>query len=82
MPATILVTGYSQYAVNAFDMAAVDYLVKPFENERFCEALRRARRALATDGMSRLREHLAALLHPGSSRTSGDDVGSGCASGR
>jgi two-component system LytT family response regulator len=44
MPATIFVTAYDQYALDAFDSAAVDYLVKPFKDDRFEEALRRARR--------------------------------------
>jgi len=44
MPATIFVTAYDQYALQAFDTAAVDYLVKPFKDDRFDEALRRARR--------------------------------------
>jgi two-component system, LytTR family, response regulator len=43
MPATIFVTAYEQFAVKAFDIAAVDYLVKPFDDDRFVQALRRAR---------------------------------------
>src|SRR5437868_5929401 len=58
MPATIFVTAYDQYAVEAFAVAAVDYLVKPFDDERFEEAFRRARRAIAAEDMSRLRERL------------------------
>lgn len=49
MPATIFVTAYDHYAVGAFEAAAVDYLVKPFDDERFEEALRRARRRLALE---------------------------------
>ncbi len=44
MPATVFVTAHDQYALNAFDAAAVDYLVKPFKDDRFVEAVRRARR--------------------------------------
>ena len=43
MPATIFVTAYDQYALHAFEVAAVDYLVKPFDDERFGRALDRAR---------------------------------------
>ena len=41
-PAVIFVTAYDQYALKAFDVHAVDYLLKPFTRERFEEALRRA----------------------------------------
>lgn len=44
MPATIFVTAYDRFAIKAFDLAAMDYLVKPFDDERFAQALRRARR--------------------------------------
>lgn len=44
MPATIFVTAFDEYAVRAFELAAVDYLVKPFDDERFEQAFRRARR--------------------------------------
>ena len=45
MPATVFVTAYDQHAVKAFELEAVDYLVKPFDDERFEQAFRRARRA-------------------------------------
>jgi two-component system, LytTR family, response regulator len=44
MPATVFVTAYDQFALKAFDRAALDYLVKPFDDERFAQALRRARK--------------------------------------
>jgi two-component system LytT family response regulator len=62
MPATIFVTAFDQYALAAFDVAAVDYLVKPFDDERFEEAFRRARRRLALEGMDRLRAQLLTVL--------------------
>lgn len=43
MPATVFVTAYDQHAVQAFELEAVDYLVKPFDDERFEQAFRRAR---------------------------------------
>lgn len=43
MPPTIFTTAFEKFAPKAFDVAAVDYLVKPFDDERFAEALRRAR---------------------------------------
>jgi two-component system LytT family response regulator len=42
MPATVFITAYSQYATRAFDVEAVDYLVKPFTRKRFHRALERA----------------------------------------
>jgi two-component system LytT family response regulator len=62
MPATIFVTAYDEYALQAFDAAAVDYLVKPFRDERFEEAFRRARRRIEADSREQLHEQLMALL--------------------
>jgi two-component system LytT family response regulator len=42
MPPTIFVTAYDQYALDAFDRAALDYLLKPFDNDRFEQAFQRA----------------------------------------
>ncbi|HEX8903607.1 MAG TPA: LytTR family DNA-binding domain-containing protein [Longimicrobiaceae bacterium] len=62
LPATIFVTAYDEYAIHAFNAAAVDYLVKPFGDERFEEALRRARRRIEADSLGHLHEQLLALL--------------------
>lgn len=56
MPMTIFVTAYDRYALQAFDVAALDYLVKPFDDERFEQAFRRARRSLALEGVDRARD--------------------------
>jgi two-component system LytT family response regulator len=45
-PAVIFTTAYDRYAVTAFELAALDYLLKPFSRERFLRALERARPAL------------------------------------
>ena len=45
MPYIIFVTAYAEHAVEAFDAAAVDYLLKPFDEERLARALERARAA-------------------------------------
>ncbi len=42
----IFATAYDQHAITAFDLNAVDYLLKPFNDERFFDALQRARKAL------------------------------------
>jgi two-component system LytT family response regulator len=62
MPATIFVTAYDEYALHAFDSAAVDYLVKPFRDDRFEEAFRRARRRIEAESREQLHEQLMALL--------------------
>jgi two-component system LytT family response regulator len=48
-PAVIFTTAFDQYAVAAFELGALDYLLKPFGRERFLAAVERARRALGTE---------------------------------
>src|SRR4051812_41546520 len=65
MPATILVTAYDHYALRAFEVHALDYLLKPFNRKRFQEALHRARARLTeartTEGSGRLFQLLEAM---------------------
>lgn len=49
LPVIIFVTAHDEFAIRAFEVDAVDYLLKPFTRERFDHALRRARRELASD---------------------------------
>jgi two-component system LytT family response regulator len=65
MPATIFVTAYDQYALKAFELAAVDYVVKPFDDDRFEQAFRRARRMVELEEVGRLRSQLLAVLQGG-----------------
>ncbi len=62
MPLTIFVTAYDQYALKAFDLAALDYLVKPFDDERFEEAFERARRMIELKEVGRTTTKLLELL--------------------
>jgi two-component system, LytTR family, response regulator len=45
-PSIVFVTAFDQYAVQAFEMSAVDYLLKPYDRDRFEKALAKARRSL------------------------------------
>jgi two-component system LytT family response regulator len=65
MPPTIFVTAYDRYALDAFDVAAVDYLVKPFDDERFEQAFRRARRMIGLTELGKLSEQLRTVLNAG-----------------
>jgi two-component system LytT family response regulator len=62
MPAIIFVTAYDRHALKAFDVSAVDYLLKPLKPARFREALQRVRQQLQSRDTSRLNERLQALL--------------------
>ena len=65
MPPTIFVTAYDRYALDAFEVAAVDYLVKPFDDERFEQAFRRARRMIGLTELGKLSEQLRTVLNAG-----------------
>jgi two-component system LytT family response regulator len=62
MPATVLVTAYDKHALEAFELAAVDYVVKPFDDERLEEAIKRARRLVGASESHSLRERMMELL--------------------
>lgn len=60
--AIVFVTAYDEYAIRAFDVSAVDYLLKPFDRERFRAALDRAKKALRSRATGELHERVDALL--------------------
>src|ERR1700693_2186243 len=62
LPAVIFVTAYDHYALRAFEVHALDYLLKPFDRERFDKALGRARAHLGRDRPGEVQEQLRALL--------------------
>jgi two-component system, LytTR family, response regulator len=63
-PVVVFTTAYDRYAVRAFDLAATDYLLKPFGRPRFQAAVERAREAL----------HCRATAEKGVHRGSGDQT--------
>lgn len=62
MPAIIFVTAYDKYALRAFDVHAIDYLLKPFDVERFSRALQRARQQIEHNTINDLSRRLNGLL--------------------
>lgn len=44
-PALIFATAYDEYALQAFDLNAVDYILKPFEEERICKAIEKVKKS-------------------------------------
>jgi two-component system LytT family response regulator len=63
VPVVIFVTAYDEYAVRAFDVQALDYLLKPFDDDRFRAVLERARKQLRLSRDSDLARRLESLLH-------------------
>jgi len=62
LPVIIFVTAYDQYALRAFEVHALDYLLKPFDRERFDKALQRAKRQFARERVGAVNQQLVALL--------------------
>jgi len=67
-PAVIFVTAHERFAVDAFDVQAVDYLLKPFDRERFQTAIRRAQEFLRARDPGRPPEAAAATGAPAARR--------------
>jgi two-component system, LytTR family, response regulator LytT len=67
LPQIVFATAYDQYAVRAFDVNAVDYLLKPFERSRVSEAVDRARVRMASEA-AESPEHETIAAQPGSSQ--------------
>ena len=66
----IFVTAYDRYALKAFEVSAVDYLLKPFDRKRFEKALQRAKTRLLTERGSDLNQRTLALLEELKARSS------------
>lgn len=61
-PAVVFVTAFESYARPAFDVAAIDYLMKPYTDERFAEMVGRVKHRLRTGRLAALDQHVKALL--------------------
>jgi DNA-binding LytR/AlgR family response regulator len=69
MPHIVFATAYDQYAVQAFDVNAVDYVLKPFDKARIAKAIQRAKKMLdtqtsASDRLEQLVSQLGAAKEP------------------
>ncbi|WP_078085268.1 LytR/AlgR family response regulator transcription factor [Microbulbifer mangrovi] len=58
MPQIVFVTAYDQYAVEAFEVNAVDYVLKPIEEDRLSRAMQRVREKLGSENLAAQREQL------------------------
>lgn len=71
MPAVIFLTAYDKYALDAFEVHAVDYLLKPIEDERFQRAIGHARIRIETNNLPEIEQRIRDLLAEPGGRGSG-----------
>lgn len=63
LPEIIFITAYEHYALQAFEVHALDYLLKPFDKERFQHALQRAKDRILERDQSNISQKLLSMLH-------------------
>ena len=68
MPLTVFVTAFDQYALRAFDCHAIDYLLKPFSEDRFHDALGHVRQRLRQSSRAEVNRRMSALVDEMSGR--------------
>jgi two-component system LytT family response regulator len=81
LPFVIFVTAHDQFAVQAFDVHAVDYLLKPITEQRFARALTRARDSITSRDNGDLGQRLQALLDEHSRRGARELLATSASSG-
>jgi two-component system, LytTR family, response regulator len=62
MPAIVFLTAYERHAVRAFEIHALDYVIKPLDDQRFAAAVERVRSLLDTNSRLRVAERVGAWL--------------------
>ncbi len=62
MPPVVFITAYDEHAVQAFEMHAIDYVLKPFEDDRLISAVKQVRRRLRADDDAEFRSRLSELV--------------------
>jgi two-component system LytT family response regulator len=68
LPSVIFLTAYEQHALRAFDVHALDYLLKPIDDEKFSRAIQRARQERDTDAKLGVSDRILRLLGESSRR--------------
>ncbi|MGI8510202.1 MAG: LytR/AlgR family response regulator transcription factor, partial [Gemmatimonadaceae bacterium] len=61
-PYVVFVTAHENYAANAFDVDAVDYVLKPIEEKRLAQAVERVRRAIETNARAQAHARLTEVI--------------------
>lgn len=76
MPAVVFVTAFDEFAIEAFEVRALDYLLKPFDDERFMLALARAKSQIRQERIGEFSRRLLDLLehHAGQDPTAREEI--------